>query len=127
MKKVISLVLLVFLLGGCSTVYPWEKAHIWYCDELDLTLTFTKDSSGCITTDVTPLNWKGETYDATIGISKCSIGFIYDPEGSGAGIILVSGRWFYEDGNLILTDFDDPLFFEPYSELVFVPQDSCVE
>ena len=48
MKKVISLVLLVFLLGGCSTVYPWEKAHIWYCDELDLTLTFTKDSSGFI-------------------------------------------------------------------------------
>lgn len=123
MKKVISLVLLIILLSGCSTDYPWERANVWYCEELDLILTFTEEPTGVIITDITPLIWMGQTYDASIGFSKCGFGFIHDPDDDGVSEIIVSGSWFYEKGNLIFTDFGDSEFFNPYEKLVFVPHE----
>lgn len=123
MKRLICVVLLVCLLSGCSTEYPWEKADSWYCAELDLTVTFNKQETGIILTETSPLIWNGNTYHVQIGFTNIYFAISHDPDGEGVQERIVQGRWHYEKGNIVFTDFDNPEFLEPYTELVFVPQD----
>lgn len=122
MKKVIYLVLLVFLLNGCSRDYPWERSHVWYCAELDLKHTYTEKREGGLTHETSSMVLNGQVYDVEINFSNCCFGIWYDADGDGSLESLVQGNWHYEKGNLVFTDFDDPEFFEPYTQLVFVPQ-----
>ena len=122
MKRIIGVLLLVCLLSGCSMEFPWEVADVWYCGELDLTVTFSEQKTGRILTEISPLIWDGNNYNAHIGFTNLYFCISHDPDNEGVLEPIVQGRWHYENGNLVLTDFDDPNFFDPYTELFFVPQ-----
>lgn len=123
MKKLICLVLLAIMLNGCSRDYPWERSHVWYCAELDLKQTYTAKPGGGLTHETSPMVLNGQVYDVELNFSNCCFGILYDADGDGVQESLIQGNWHYEKGNIVFTDFDNPEFLEPYTELVFISQD----
>lgn len=137
MKKRLLLVLLVLVvfLTGCDTYamfdrYPWDKADQWYCEEIDLTITFAyKEDGSLLGCGTLPWDWNGQTY-YNMGVGFGPGHFVFDTpdetrvstNGTVMAKVHLSGLWKYQGKNLILTITEDELFDGKYTELVFVPQ-----
>lgn len=140
MKRFVLVLCLAMILawccGGCSydryyaaKKYPWFKAEEWYCAEIDMTIRYVLDEDGeLVDCPASQLEWNGQVYDVVVGLQSSWINFSILTEESAKTKILshdasiLDGTWAYRDGNLVITDFDEPFWEGKYSELVFVPQ-----
>ena len=136
MKRIASFLSIVMIFAllctGCDPYYgkyPWNKAQKWYCSEIDMTIEFAlrKDGTLAATDYDAELEWNGCTYNIAIGFMASNIAFsIVTEENMNAPIsedaTILEGTWFYRDGNMVITDFDEAFWEGKYSELVFVPQ-----
>ena len=137
MKRKLFLVLLVLVifLTGCDTYamfdrYPWDRAEQWYCEEIDLTITYTYREDGSLLGSGTlPWVWNGQTY-YNMNISFGPGYFAFDTpdethvstDGTIKAKVHLSGSWEYQGKKLILTISEDNLFGGEFAELVFIPQ-----
>ena len=121
--------------GPGKTVYPWETADAWYCEEIDFTFYYTYDDRGTINFLETPLVWNDETYNIEVSFKYSLMSFslpvshpifegteFYNPSGK-SSYFVVEGCWEYVGENILFTIQNDALFGGAYKELIFVPTD----
>ena len=130
-KYLVCMIVLVFMFScsGCydgysiANKYPNYKADCWYCEEIDFTFFYEYYKDGRMKHTTYSLNKDGETLIVWID-------FVFDDwcmeldRGLGETSQedeLMSGTWYYRNGNLVLTVNTDKLFDGIYEELVFIP------
>ena len=135
MKRIASFLSIVMIFAllctGCDPYYgkyPWNKAQKWYCSEIDMTIEYAMKRDGSLAEICdAELEWNGCTYTIAVEFMASNIEFsIITEENMNAPIseddTILKGTWFYRDGNMVITDFDEAFWEGKYSELVFVPQ-----
>ena len=124
------LCLLAVLIGlvGCDTYamveyYPWFRADAWYCEEIDMVMTFKLDQDGDLMENPeSQLLVNGESMNVGVGFMASNISFFSEPDENNVSKVLMDGTWEYKGGNVVVTILKDELFSGQYSQLVYVPQ-----
>ena len=86
-RKIQALILsIVLMLTGCTylyhinTIYPWSRAEIWHCEEIEMTIHFSLDESGKLTGETySRFKLDGSLYDVRIGVQQSAIWFMHLP------------------------------------------------
>ena len=123
-KYFILLILILAVLSyGCDPLYndyPHNKSNEWICANPLITLSYNKDENGALSQDEI-LIW--EELSMVIDLAFRSDYFTMYPANTiSHDDRLLSGSWYYRNGNLILTIEEDFIFDYQFDELVFVPQ-----
>ena len=132
-KLVVTILILISILlyactwQGLFSLYPEDISHAWYCEELDITITYLYDENGKFT-GIEPLilNWKGETHTLYLGMLGNSYA-LGTETGRGTLVEQISGTWDYRGDDLVLYIDEDLILGGAFDELVFVPQGSSTE
>ena len=133
MKKLIALCLVILLMfTSCfcdiyalTESYPFDRADVWYCDEIDFKIACAYNESGLPAEQQSVLWWNNEEYRVSVGFHVSyfrvdantpeSSTDAYDRE-------LLSGTWDYRDGKLVFLITEDYLFDGAFQELTFIPE-----
>lgn len=129
MRRMMALILVVVIcFCGCDTYgmanyYPWDKAEEWYCEEIDMRISFTYDENGSLTgCPPSTLVWNNQVYSIEVGLMSCNVGFDCDVNGDGTLEFILDGTWSYRDGNWVISIISDEFFEGAFTELVFIPK-----
>lgn len=132
MKKMISILLLavmLFALAGCDTYamfnyYPEDRSTVWYCEEIDFEIKYVPNAYGNLAPQVSPLEWNGTTYEVEAGFFAGCFDIYLNKNGEATTEDghLLSGRWRYENGNIVVEITEDNFFNNTFEELVFKPE-----
>ena len=128
-RKIQALILsIVLMLTGCTylyhinTIYPWSRAEIWHCEEIEMTIHFSLDESGKLTGETySRFKLDGSLYDVRIGFQQSAIGLMCDLDGDGVFERILDATWAYKGENMVIEINEGDIFYGQYSELVFVP------
>ena len=131
MKKMISILLLavmVLSLAGCDTYamfnyYPDDRSTVWYCEEIDFEIKYVPNEYGNLAPKASPLEWNGTTYEVAAGFFAGYFDIYLDKNGEATTEAdhLLSGRWRYENGNVVVEITEDNIFDNTFEELIFKP------
>lgn len=131
MKKMISILLLavmVLSLAGCDTYamfnyYPDDRSTVWYCEEIDFEIKYVPNEYGNLAPKASPLEWNGTTYEVAAGFFAGYFDIYLDKNGEATTEAdhLLSGRWRYENGNVVVEITEDKVFDNTFEELIFKP------
>ena len=134
MKRLLCLVSIILILiscSGCDTIpfirggYPYEKSTHWYCEEIDFTLSYSKNAHDILVPDWNTLCWNGQELLVQIDFSFGNFTAIAEIDGDPSGIsqedIVLAGDWDYRGENMVVTLYEDTVFNGQFKELVFVP------
>ena len=131
MKKMISILLLavmVLSLAGCDTYamfnyYPDDRSTVWYCEEIDFEIKYVPNKYGNLAPKASPLEWNGTTYEVAAGFFAGYFDIYLDKNGEATTEAdhLLSGRWRYENGNVVVEITEDKVFDNTFEELIFKP------
>lgn len=121
------LVILCCVVCGCQYIpddFPDNKNSEWYCESLDFGFRYHYNEAGQLKgSSVDSLCWAGEEYSVGIAFGAASW-VIYLENGDAVVEIeeqILSGRWYYRSGDLILEIGEDHLFGGAVTQLVFSP------
>lgn len=116
---VIILVFVLWLSNSDNRNYPYLVEGRWVCTEPYFSLLYNKEETGKINRSEI-IKWDNQVIEVEIGFLMKE--YCVYPEGSSSyDDRLLSGTWKYRDGNLVFFIFEDFIFNEQYSELIFAP------
>lgn len=129
---IISFVVLLFLLLlgliiGNKTTYPFEKAGRWVSTDPYFVLDFL-NSNGDIVEQNGFLEIDGTLQQVHVGLRASQFTVMsFDPNTSFYNYEdrLLEGKWKYRWGKLVFYNFDDFAFDGMYSEIVFTPEEQA--
>ena len=133
MKKMISILLLavmVLSLAGCDTYamfnyYPEDRSTVWYCEEIDFEIKYVPNEYGNLAPQPSQLVWNDTIYEVAVDFFAGYFDiFLYkdDGEPTTEDDNLLSGRWQYKHGNVVVEITKDNIFNNTFEELVFKPE-----
>lgn len=129
MKRIFTftVILILLFICGCDAYtaaerYPWYRAENWYCQEIDMMISYSYDEEGRLT-ECPPSRvvWNDQTYDIIVGFNSDAVWFTARESNDSPRRVL-NGTWVYRDGNLVIQNFEEELFGGAIKELVFIPQ-----
>ena len=120
---------LLLCLAGCDTYemfnyYPEYRSTVWYCEEIDFEIEFIPNEYGNLAPQASPLEWNGTTYEVKAGFFAGYFDIYLNKNGEATteDSHLLSGRWQYENGNVVVEITKDSIFNNTFEELVFKPE-----
>lgn len=119
------LLVLVFavLCSGCDPYYnnyPHDKATGWICTNPFISLSYNTDSNGTLSQEEI-LIWEELTLEIDL-VFQSNLFTMYPANTTSHDERLISGSWYYRNGNLILTIDEDFIFEHQFKELVLEPK-----
>lgn len=122
-KLLSSLLTLLILLCGCDGQfgnYPYDKALYWRCSNPEFSIEWFTNEYGLVAENKSVINL--DNRELTVYIDFHSIFFDVLPYGSyHYDDRLLTGKWKYRNGDLVLIVKEDFIFNNEYTELVFSP------
>ena len=127
-QNVLCLILcILFCCCACDTYsvtkqYPWYIAEEWYCEEIDMTMSFSTRENGRLSGDVVSyLSWKGQKIKVFVGFQASNIGFLVEDSQNVALRTVLDGTWSYVGNKMVITNFGESLFEGEVDSLTFIP------